>query len=138
MLRISKFHFLKFRVDKRLLASKKTFDWHDYLNSFLFKETKNIKNVNLFENYLTKKLSVENLVSKLLEIDKLQFSLLNEEGLHNFKMINNPHILDRHCGNSRLKNLFKQFEFYEVKDRPSSAIYDLEYRGKAQKIKRLI
>jgi hypothetical protein len=138
MLRISKFSFFKFRVDKRLFSSKKTFDWQDYLNLFLFKETKNIKNVNLFENYLTKKLSVENLVSKLLEIDKLQFSLLNKEELHIFKMINNPHILERHHENESLKHLFKQFEFYEEKDRPLSAIDDLDNTEKATNIKRLI
>jgi hypothetical protein len=138
MLKISKLSFFKFRVDKRLFSAKKKFEWQDYLNSFFFKETKNIKNVNLFENYLTKKLSVENLVSKLLEIDKLQFSLLNEEELHIFKNINNPHILERHCGNESLKNLFKQFEFYEEKCRPLPAINDLDNTGQATNIKRLI
>jgi hypothetical protein len=50
----------------------------------------------------------------MLEIDKLQFSLMNEYELYCFKKIKNPQLLFEELSkNNYLKHLFDKFEFFK-------------------------
>jgi hypothetical protein len=67
--------------------------------------------IDLFEEYLHKKLSIEYVLEKLLEIEKIQFLLLNENELHFFKKLLNPQVLSKE--ETYIQNLYNKFEFYD-------------------------
>jgi hypothetical protein len=70
--------------------------------------------ITKFDDYLHKKLSVENLLEKLLEVDKIQYLFLNENELYYFKMIPNSQIFLN--DDSYIQKLYKQFEFFQKKE----------------------
>jgi hypothetical protein len=61
-----------------------------------------------FDIYIRKKTSLEYLIKKLFEIDKLKFLLLREEELPLFKLLDNPQIFS---SSTYLDKLWKEYEF---------------------------
>jgi hypothetical protein len=74
--------------------------------------------IKTFQTYLYKKLSIEYILEKLIEIEKMQYLTLNENELTYFKMLKNPQIFSEE--DSSLEHLYKRFEFYNKKDQEKS------------------
>jgi hypothetical protein len=88
--------------------------------SMKFKEFLNCKNrgtskVYFFNNYLHKKLSIEYVLEKLLEIDKIQYLCFSENELNYFKLIPNSQIFSN--SDSYLQRLYNKFEFFNKRNR---------------------
>jgi hypothetical protein len=82
------------------------------------KKDKRMQMIKKFQVYLYKKLSVEYILEKLLEIEKMQYLTLNEDELKYFKLLKNPQIFSEQ--ETALENLYKRFEFYNKKDQELS------------------
>jgi hypothetical protein len=85
-------------------------NFSDLLHNKYWK-SKKLKILILFQKYIYKKLSVENIIKKINEIDKLQFVLFNHEELQAFKIIPEPSL--NHKGLKQpVYKYYQDYEFY--------------------------
>lgn len=68
------------------------------------------------EKYVNKKMSVEYLVRKMDEIDKLKFVLFSDDELTVFKFIQNPNLIPDKEAKSKIEDLWIKTEFHEKVD----------------------
>lgn len=74
------------------------------------------------EDYIKEKISIENILKKLNEVDKIKFSLFNKEQLNLFNTIPNPNFNEIFSQNqnqneeynsmSQIDQLWRKYEFY--------------------------
>jgi hypothetical protein len=77
--------------------------------------SKNSTIINKFERYFLKKMSVENFLQKLLEIDKILYVLFNKQELLLFKTLRNSNHLGEN-NQINIQNLFNSFEFFDYEN----------------------
>jgi hypothetical protein len=71
-----------------------------------------LKLLDKTDAYVRKKLSVEAIIQKLNEVDKIKFACFSPEELHLMKLIQNPSIEQIGSTNkSYIQQLWKKFEF---------------------------
>ena len=86
------------------------------------RKSRRIELLDKAESYINEKISIEFLLKKLNEIDKLKFSLLDSTQLQVFHIIPNPNFNEIFSLNnskiiSLIDNLWSKYEFYQRNDK---------------------
>ena len=85
---------------------------------FCRKKSSRVKLMDKAETYIKEKISIEHILKKLIEIDKLKFSIFDNEQLKVFHCIPNPNFNEifnenKDEGLNSLDYLWRKYEFYK-------------------------
>lgn len=82
------------------------------------------------EDYIKEKISIENILKKLNEVDKIKFSIFNTDQLNIFNSINNPNFneifspdKENSCDMNLLDQLWRKYEFYQMNEKEEIESY---------------
>lgn len=83
------------------------------------------------EEYIKEKISIENILKKLNEVDKIKFSIFNKDQLNIFNTIPNPNFNEIFSQNkidpnymNEIDHLWRKYEFYQSNEKEESESFN--------------
>ena len=97
---------------------------------FCFKKSHSIKLISKAAKYIDEKISIEFILKKLNEIDKIKFVIFDKDQLNLFHILPNPNFNEifgehKHGNLRELDNLWRVFEFYQPNEEAENKSYNL-------------